>query len=178
MSGGFVSMSRLLAATCLVVAVSSFSPAIARAEGTATVPFVAADGAPETREPLAPEDAANLGAVFGVVQMNDLAGISTNWSVRMYGIAGGDPAANGLMTYLAFVSAHDGSGFLIGDFRAYRVITASPGRIDLEIDEDVMNENGELALITRRVIVSWTEMDQESSPNPEYPATVTVTPAQ
>ena len=169
MSGGSVSMSRLLAAACVAAFMVGAGPAVARAEAMAP--------APETRAPLSTEEAANLGAVFGVVQMNDLAGVSENWSVRMYGIAGSDPAANGLMTYLAFVSPHADQGFLIGNFRDYRVLAATPGRIDLEIDEDVMGDNGELALVTRRVTVTWTEAAQEASPEPVFPANVTITPA-
>jgi hypothetical protein len=99
-------------------------------------------------------------------------------AVRVFGMGGGDPAANGLKTYLAFVSPHDARAFLLGDFYDYRVIAASPGRIDLEIDEHVIDDAGELAQRTRRVIVSWTETPQEPSPNPEYPSTVTMTPAQ
>ncbi|GAM96920.1 hypothetical protein U91I_00541 [alpha proteobacterium U9-1i] len=99
-------------------------------------------------------------------------------SVRLFGIGGGDQAMNGLRVYLGFVSPHDERAFLLGDFYDYRLIAASPGRIDLEIDESVMDDAGQISQRTHRVIVSWTEVAQEPSPNPEFPSAVTMTPAQ
>jgi hypothetical protein len=47
----------------------------------------------------------------------------------------------------------------------------------LEYDEDVMVAD-EPQTRTLRTIVTWTETAQEASPNPEFPSTVTMTPAQ
>lgn len=171
------SVSSILFAACIAAAgcnPAATPPPPAKVEAPA--PFVAMEGEIKTIAPLSQEDQDP--SAFGVVQFNALPDMSKIASVRMFGTAGSDPAANGLLTYLSFASPHDGRGFLLGNFREYRVINASPGRIDLEIDEDVMSEAGELKLITRRVIVSWTEKPQENAPNPEYPASLTITPAQ
>jgi hypothetical protein len=173
-------MSAVLLAASVAIAGCNLSttttPATtAPAKVEAPARFVEGEGEPQTANPLAEDDPAI--AAMGVVKFNDLPDLSKISSVRMYGIGGGDPAMNGLKVYLAFVSPHDGRAFLLGNFRDYRVIAASPGRIDLEYDEDIMvGDEGQNR--TLRAIVTWTEKEQESSPNPEYPAMVTMTPAK
>ena len=170
-----VSMSAALIAACVSIAVWSPSAALARARGEAPAGrFVPGEGEPQTWSPIAQDDPAI--AAMSVVRFDEL--YQSNFAaVRLFGLASGDPAMNGLMVYLAFVSPHDQSAFLLGDFRDYRVIAASPGRIDLEYDEDIMIGD-EPQTRTLRAIVSWTEQAQDATPNPEYPAEVTLTPAQ
>ena len=170
-----VSLSAALIAACLTVAGCNLSTTTAPANVEAPARFVEGDGEPQTWSPLAQDDPAI--AALAVVKFNDLPDMSNIAAVRMYGMGSGDPAMNGLRVYLAFVSPHDERAFLLGDFRDYRVIAASPGRIDLEYDEDVMVAD-ELQTRTLRAIVSWTEAAQQPSPNPEFPSTVTMTPAQ
>ncbi len=170
-----VSISAVLIAGCLTVAGCNPSATTAPASVEAPARFVEGDGEPQTWNPLAEDDPAL--AALGVVKFNDLPGLSNISSVRMFGVGGSDPAMNGLRVYLAFVSPHGERAFLLGNFRDYRVIAASPGRIDLEYDEDIF-VGDEPQTRTLRTIVSWTEIAQESSPNPEYPSTVTMTPAQ
>lgn len=80
-------------------------------------------------------------------------------AVHLYGTAGGDPAMNGLHTYLAFYQS-PGDGyrvFEIGDFNAYRVVSETKGRLLLEVDENIINEgSGEIGSRTRRMVVTWT----------------------
>lgn len=137
--------------------------------------FVEGDGEPQTWTPLAEDDPAI--AALAVVKFNDLPGVSTISAARIFGIGSGDPATNGLKVYLAFVSPHDQKAFLLGDFLDYRVIAASPGRIDLEYDESYMVAD-EIQRRTLRTILTWTEKPQDPSPSPEFPATVTMNPAQ
>ena len=97
-------------------------------------------------------------------------------TVKMFGTAGGDPAMNGLYTHVAFFDspAEGWRVFRIGDFLDYRVLSEAPGRVDLEINESVMDEaTGNIGSRTRRVIVGWAVATDGS-----VPATVTVTPAQ
>lgn len=171
-----ISIVALLAASCLAVTACTFVAAPGSAPAAKAKAFEAAAGETLNAAPLQADDPGQ--AALGIVKFNDMPNMSATWAVRMFGIAGGDPAANGLKTYLAFVSPHDDKGYLLGDFRDYRIIAASPGRIDLEIDEDVMGDGGDLKLVTRRVIVGWTEKPQAESPNPEFPAVVTLTPAK
>ena len=97
-------------------------------------------------------------------------------TVKVFGTAGGDPAMNGLYTHLAFFEspAEGWRVFRIGDFLDYRLLSEAPGRIDLEIDESVLDAaTGQIGSRKRRVIVGWALPTDGS-----VPATVTVTPAR
>lgn len=97
-------------------------------------------------------------------------------TVKLFGTAGGDPAMNGLYTHVAFFDspAEGWRVFRIGDFLDYRLLSESPGRVDLELTESTMDEaSGTIGSRSRRVIVGWALAADGS-----VPATVTVTPAQ
>ena len=97
-------------------------------------------------------------------------------TVKLFGTAGGDPAMNGLYTHVAFFEspAEGWRVFRIGDFLDYRLLSEAPGRIDLEIDESVMDAaTGQIGSRKRRIIVGWALPTDGS-----VPATVTVTPAR
>ncbi len=160
------SLSAALIAACVSVVGVTPAAASASAEVEASAPFVPGEGEPQTWEPLAEDDPAI--AALAVVKFDDLPNLSEISAVRVFGMGSGDPAMNGLKVYLAFVSPHDERAFLLGDFLDYRVVAASPGRIDLEYVENYMLED-EPKSRTLRSIVTWTEKAQESSPNPEFP---------
>lgn len=110
-----------------------------------------------------------------VVELTELTSQGDS-TVKLFGTAGGDPAMNGLYTHLAFFDspAEGWRVFRIGDFLEYRVLSESPGRVDLEIDESTMDEaTGNIGSRTRRIIVGWAQRADGA-----VPATVTVTPAQ
>ena len=97
-------------------------------------------------------------------------------TVKLFGTAGGDPALNGLYTHVAFFEspAEGWRVFRIGDFLDYRLLSEAPGRIDLEIDESVLDAaTGQIGSRKRRIIVGWALPTDGS-----VPATVTVTPAR
>ena len=97
-------------------------------------------------------------------------------TVKLFGTAGGDPAMNGLYTHVAFFDspAEGWRVFRIGDVLDYRVLSESEGRVDLELDESVMDEaSGDIGSRKRRVIVGWAVAADGAVPD-----TVTVTPAQ
>ncbi len=97
-------------------------------------------------------------------------------TVKLFGTAGGDPAMNGLYTHVAFFDspAEGWRVFRIGDFLDYRLLSESPGRVDLELTESTMDQaSGTIGSRTRRIIVGWAVAADGS-----VPATVTVTPAQ
>lgn len=90
-----------------------------------------------------------------------------NIGAKLYGTAGGDPAMNGLYTYIAFYEspAEGHRVFQIGDFNEYRVHEEAPGRIVLEVDENYLDEGGgEIASRTRRITVSWTLGPDNAAP--------------
>lgn len=159
------------------------SPAAAPAAGptAATAPFKAqaqtapltAAGPAATISALQDDDGAQTAA--SVVRVDDLAR-QGDATVKLYGMAGGDPAMNGLQTYLAFYQspAEGWRVFQIGDVLDYRVLSEDPGRADLELTESHLDDaSGEIGSRTRRVILGWTP-DAEGGP----PANVTVTPAR
>jgi hypothetical protein len=139
--------------------------------GEAAAPLMPA-GAAET---LAPDADENLAWAASVVKV-DFAPNQMDITVKLFGLAGGDPAMNGLYTYIAFfVGPHEGWRiFRLGDFLDYRIISTSRGRVDLELRESIMNsDSGEIGSRSRRVMVSW-KPPADGVP----PSTVTMTPAE
>lgn len=98
-------------------------------------------------------------------------------TAKLFGTAGGDPAMNGLYTYLAFYEFAPGDGwrvFRLGDFLSYRVLEEAPGRLLLEIRESVMDEStGSIGARTRRLAISWS-----GGGGDEPPASLSVTQAR
>ena len=122
-----------------------------------------------------PDPDENLQWAAGVVQINALRN-QGEATAKLFGTAGGDPAMNGLYTYLAFFES-PGDGwrvFRLGDFLGYRILSEARGRVVLEIRESVMNERtGDIGTRMRRLLVSWTA-GADGAP----PATVSVAPAR
>lgn len=142
------------------------------APASTPTPVLAAAGPATTVQPDADEGqqwAASVVELTPLTRQGDQ-------SVKLFGTAGGDPAMNGLYTHVAFFDspAEGWRVFRIGDFLDYRVLSEAPGRVDLEVDESVMDEaTGNIGSRTRRVIVGWAPATDGT-----LPATVTVTPAQ
>ncbi len=141
-------------------------------------------GAEEQIEPLKPQGApapiavetdTNLQWSAGVVKLDELKD-QGDTTVKLFGTAGGDPAMNGLYTYVAFFvgPAEGWAVFKVGDFLDYKVLGEGPGHVDLEIDESTMDEaTGQIGSRKRRVIVGWI-----AGADGAAPASVSVTPAQ
>ncbi len=141
----------------------------------AAAPAAAQPVAQAGPERLQPDEDEGLQDSAGVIVINELAG-QGSLTAKLFGTAGGDPAMNGLYTYLAFyISPPDGwRVFRIGDFLTYRVISTRRGRVLIEVNESIMNEaTGEIGSRRRRLTVSWTP-GADGAP----PATVTVAPAR
>ncbi len=97
-------------------------------------------------------------------------------TVKLFGTAAGDPAMNGLYTHIAFFQspAEGWRVFRIGDLLDYRIRSESPGRVDLEVEESLMDPATQrIGSRKRRMIVAWT-----TGPNAAPPTSVTVTPAR
>lgn len=96
--------------------------------------------------------------------------------VKLFGVAGGDPAMNGLQTYIAFYRspAEGWAVYPIGDILDYTVQSRSDGRVDLELHEsDYDGATGQIGDRRRKVIVQWTAGDDGAAPS-----AVTVTPGR
>jgi hypothetical protein len=130
-----------------------------------------ATAGPAAAQTLRPNEDENLQWAASVVQVNDVPN-QPSLGVKLFGLAGGDPAMNGLQTYIGFFFA-PGDGwrvFQIGDFLSYRILSATPGRVNLQIQESTMNSEGVIGTRTRRLSLRWTPGRDD-----ERPATVTVT---
>lgn len=134
-------------------------------------PLVAA-GPPATVQPSAD---MNIQWAASVVRL-DLLTKQGGPTVKLFGTAGGDPAMNGLYTDIAFFksSAEGWVVFRVGDFLDYTVLSEAPGRVDLKVEESVMDEaTGQISSRERRLIVAWAPGADETPP-----ASITVTPAR
>jgi hypothetical protein len=165
--------STMMAASLALSGCAATGAALApeQTEAPASAPLTASGPS----APLAPDTDENLVWAASVVKV-DFAPNQTDLTAKLFGTAGGDPAMNGLYTYVAFfVGPHEGwRVYKLGDFLDYRILAASPGRIDLELRESTMNAaTSEIGSRTRRVIVSWAQGGEDAAP-----AAVTVTPAQ
>lgn len=130
-----------------------------------------ASGAPQPLNP-EPETDESLMSAASVVRIDWVAA----GGAKLFGTAGGDPAANGLYTYIAFFTS-PGDGWVIyslGNILDYTVLASEIGSVDLDIHETTFDEaTGELGSHHRKVIVSWTPGDDG-----EPPTNVMITPAQ
>lgn len=138
------------------------------AETSSNAPLTAA-GAPTPLAAERGEDGVQWAA--SVTRLDPVPGESA----KLFGTAGGDPAMNGLYTYIAFFpSAAEGwQVYKIGDFLDYTVLSHAKERVDLEIDESTMDQaTGTIGSHKRRIIVQWTQ-----GANDPAPTSVTVTPA-
>ncbi|MDP1528390.1 MAG: hypothetical protein Q8M05_03320 [Rhodoferax sp.] len=146
-------------------------PAEQAAPAATAAPLTAA-GSAATIQPEADDRAQQAASVVELTPLTR----QGDATVKLFGTAGGDPAMNGLYTHLAFFDspAEGWRVFRLGDFLEYRVLSEAPGRVDLEIDESVMDDaSGQIGGRTYRVIVGWTVAADGSAP-----ASVTVTPAR
>ena len=133
---------------------------------TARTPLVANGAA----RPLSLDSQSDLQWAASVVKLQTVAG----GAAKLFGVAGGDPAMNGLQTYIGFYKspAEGWRIYPIGDVLDFTVLNEAPGRVDLEIRESTMDAATQaIDSRTRRVIVAWT------GPADGTPTAVTVTPA-
>lgn len=91
--------------------------------------------------------------------------------VKIFSTAGGDPAINGLYTYLAVYTPPEGwtRVFMVGDFNAWEVAEESPTRVVLKVSRSwIEEETGDVKTAEEKLI-----LDVPASED----APLTVTPA-
>lgn len=171
----------VLIASAATLALAACSKPAAPANESDVVPMAAPAAVPGTPAPAAAakpsgpaapvaaeaeEDNIQWAAsVTEVVWLPDL-------NVKLFSTAGGDPAINGLYTYLAIPPENAGDGwkvFKLGDWETWKVSEQAPGRIVLDYRVSRINpETGDPVTEAKRMIVTFT-----TGENP----TVTATPA-
>ena len=113
-----------------------------------------------------PDENENLQWSASVVQVDPL-NHQGDYTVKLFGAAGGDPAMNGLNTYIAFLDSpeEDWRIFRVGDFLSYRVLSEARGRVRLEVHESIMNQRTtEIGSRVRRLTISWTSAGDDRRP--------------
>ena len=95
-------------------------------------------------------------------------------NAKVYSVSGGDPAVNGLVTYLAlFAGSADGwRSYPLGDYAEWRVVEATAGRIVLAVRQDTAGPDGNILRRSRHVHVGFAWNDG----SPPDAVTVNTTP--
>lgn len=137
----------------------------------ASTPLIAANaGAPIKA---VTDDEGQIAA--SVVQIDPLIR-SADMDVKLFGTGGGDPAMNGLYTYIAFFRSPAEGWWIykLGDFLDYTVLGESPGKVDLQLTESTYDEaTGMIGSRKRRIVVTFAV-----GPVGDQPVAVRVAPAQ
>ncbi|MDO1560361.1 hypothetical protein Q0812_13075 [Brevundimonas sp. 2R-24] len=158
----------LLAAGLLLAGCEPAQQSAARPSLAPSQPFQAAG----PTDSVDPEIEPTLQWAASVVQLHELEG----QGAKVFGTAGGDPAVNGLYTYIAFYEspAEGWRVFRLGDFESWTVAGEGPGRVELEARQSSVDQtSGEITTRPVRLIVAWTK-----GPEDRPPARVEVTPAR
>jgi len=151
-------------------------PATKNAPGRPALPARAAQPALRHAVPIGPEEtrrAVGAADIQQAASVSQLHAIPTQ-GAKVFSVSGGDPAVNGLVTYLGlFVGPAEGwRVYPLGDFAAWRVTETGPGRLVLNVRQDVAGPRGGGVSKDSRLIVGFARSDGEA------PAGVTVTPAR
>ncbi len=124
---------------------------------------------------LSPDEDDFAQVAANVVRVEDLDGQGA-LSAKMFGTAGGDPAMNGLYTYIAFFEspAEGWRVFRIGDYLDYEILAVSRGRVDLRLTESTLDQaTGMIGSRETALIVTFAAEENGAPPD-----RVTVTPAR
>jgi hypothetical protein len=96
------------------------------------------------------DDDPMIQSAASVVQVDSLGGADA----KLFGTAGGDPAINGIYTYLAvFAGPNEGwTVFKIGDFNSYTVESARPERVVLSVSRSWIDQpSGDVRTVQERL---------------------------
>jgi hypothetical protein len=160
-----IALAALALGACQPVAPQAAAPAAPAAESPAApVPLaLKPSGPPRTVQAEAgPMDAAYV---------TDVRTIEGADGAKIFSTAGGDPAINGLYTYLALFTAPEGwtRVFQIGDFNSWEVVGESAERVTLKVSRSWIEEgSGDVKTAEEYLIVTLPD---------EQAGTVDVTPA-
>ncbi|MEH6665662.1 MAG: hypothetical protein V7678_12480 [Brevundimonas sp.] len=144
-------------------------PVIASAAPTAEPVETRAEpaGEPETLEPAADDSLQWAASVMQIHAME-------SQNAKVFGVSGGDPAMNGLVTYLGLFAgpAEGWRVYRIGDFEEWTVSEEGRRRVVLDVRESEMGEDDEIVTADRRLIIEFRMGEDGQSDR------VTVTPAR
>lgn len=133
---------KTLTAFGALVALAFAAPALAAPEGPTT----------------APEKIAALTEDQPAAYVNDVKWIdSAEMGAKIYSTAGGDPAINGLYTYLAIPGEMTGDGwkvFQIGDFNEWKILQQEKDYIILQVSRSWVDQaSGDIKTVEEKLSV-------------------------
>ena len=133
---------------------------VARAPARPSGPGVVTPAAPS--EEL--QEAASVSQLHALPSLN----------AKIYSLSGGDPAVNGLVTYLALFAgpAEGWRSYPLGDYAEWRVAEAKAGRIVLAVRQDTAGSDGNIVKRSRHVHAGFAWSDGA----PPAAVTVSTTP--
>ncbi|MFZ4686462.1 MAG: hypothetical protein ACOYMK_12660 [Hyphomonadaceae bacterium] len=155
-------LAALALAACQPVAPQTTAPAAPAAESPAP-PALKPSGPPRT--------VAAEGEPMEAAYVTDVRMVEGADGAKIFSTAGGDPAINGLYTYLALFTAPEGwtRVFQIGDFNSWEVVEESAERVTLKVSRSWIEEgSGDVKTAEEYLIVTLPD---------EQARTVDVTPA-
>jgi hypothetical protein len=93
-------------------------------------------------------------AVGSAASVERVLGLEAN-DAKIFTTAGGDPAINGLYTYLAvYLSTAEGwAVYQIGDFNDVKVVGETAGEVSLQVSQSTIDDKGEAQTAERYLIV-------------------------
>lgn len=144
--------------------------------GRPALPARAAQPALRHAVPIGPEEtrrAMAAAALQEAASVSQLHAIPAQ-DAKIFSVSGGDPATNGLVTYLGlFISPAEGWRlYPLGDFSGWRVTETGRGRLVLNVRQDAAGPRGDIVSRDSRLIVDFVRSHGEA------PAAVNVTPAR
>lgn len=155
-------LAALALAACQPVAPQTTAPAAPAAESPA--PLALKPSGP-------PRTVAAEGEPMEAAYVTDVRMVEGADGAKIFSTAGGDPAINGLYTYLALFTAPEGwtRVFQIGDFNSWEVVEESAERVTLRVSRSWIEEgSGDIKTAEEYLIVTLPD---------EQATTVEVTPA-
>jgi hypothetical protein len=104
-----------------------------------------------------PEEQDDLQWAAAVVKTTELRNQGQLGAVKLFGVAGSDPAVNGLNVYVGFfLSPAEGFRiFRIGDFLDYRLVAQRAGQVTLAIQENTVSRSTTIGVRSRRLTITW-----------------------
>ena len=160
-----IALAGLALAACQPVAPDAAAPAAPAAESPAAP-------VPLRRKPSGPpRTVAAEGEPMEAADVTDVRMVEGADGAKIFSTAGGDPAINGLYTYLALFTAPEGwtRVFQIGDFNSWEVVEESAERVTLRVSRSWIEEgSGDIKTAEEYLIVTLPD---------EQARTVEVTPA-
>jgi hypothetical protein len=146
----------LALAACQPAAQTPAAPAEPAAAETPAAPATIAEPAKPSGPPTQIEAATGDDSLMAAAHVTDVRNIK-DVDYKIFSTAGGDPAVNGLYTYLAHYNEEDRGWtqiWMIGDFNSWDVVEESATRVVLQISRSWADQaSGDIKTVDEKLII-------------------------